>query len=548
MRKFRFIYIAVALVLFFSIMANGSVYVNAAGITGEGSVAKFNMSYLYFGDSSCYVGLVEATKGALNEISPSYFDLNPDGSLKINKVDTAFIKEMHSRGIKVVPFLSNHWDREKGKAAIANADNLAAEIAGAIERYGLDGVNVDIENLTGDERAAYVDFVRILRSKLPAGKSLSVAVAPNPYNYENGWQASYDYAGLALYSDYLMVMAYDQHYQGSEEGPVADGNFVEKSIQYALKKVQPDKVVLGMPFYGRLWKKGSEYGGYGISNYKVEELVKKYSGIVQYDYEKNSPKATIVIKAGDVKPVIAGKKLEAGTYTIWFENERSIKYKISLANKHNLKGTGSWSLGQEPVSTWDYYGLWLNGKYFSDILGNWAEDYIAFAAQKGWMTGATSSMFLPQQSLTRAEAATVLARALGLKSSGNAPFSDISGHWAKEYIEAAYAEGLVQGAEDGRFYPDQKVTRAQMAVILSRILENTAAGERAAAISTKDDGGDSVVFKDVTQESIPWAYEHISFMAARGILTGYPDGLFYPKDNVTRAQMAALMSRLNVFE
>ena len=81
---------------------------------------KFNMSYIYFGDKSTYLDCVENTKGSIKEISPNYFDLNADGSLKITSaLDTSFISRMHERGIRVAPFLSNHWNRELGRKALA---------------------------------------------------------------------------------------------------------------------------------------------------------------------------------------------------------------------------------------------------------------------------------------------------------------------------------------------------------------------------------------------------------------------------------------------
>ena len=97
---------------------------------------------------------------------------------------------------------------------------MSDEIAAAIEKYNLDGVNVDIENLTEQDRGKVCSFIRQLRWKIPPEKTVAVSVAANP-GLTSGWYGSYDYEELAKYSDYLMVMAYDEHYAGGRQGMIA---------------------------------------------------------------------------------------------------------------------------------------------------------------------------------------------------------------------------------------------------------------------------------------------------------------------------------------
>lgn len=328
----------------------------------EAHEVTFNMSYLYFGNTKSYISQIDKTQGNLSLVSPSYFDINADGSLKITtQYDSTFVKEMHNRGIKVVPFLSNHWDRTIGRAALSNREKLTTQIADFIIKNNLDGIQVDIENTTEIDRDAYTDLVKQLREKLPSDKEVSVAVAANPNGWTKGWHGTYDYKELAKYSNYLMVMAYDESYEGSPEGPVASYGWVERSIQYALKQgISPDKIVLGIPFYGRYWKEGEATGGTGISNVRVDELLSKYGGTVVFDEATKSPKATVTIKQGDPVTTFAGKTLAPGTYKIWYENSDSIAAKFDLIHKYNLKGSGSWSLGQESTAIWQNYRAWMS--------------------------------------------------------------------------------------------------------------------------------------------------------------------------------------------
>jgi spore germination protein YaaH len=458
-------------------ISTGSIY--QADKAGISRTERFNMTYIYFGNSAAYISHVDSTRGSLDHIAPSYFDLNRDGTLRLTiALDRNFIDAMHERGIRVTPFLSNHWDEESGKNALDRRGPLAEEIVEAVKEYDLDGVNVDIENMTEEERDKYTDFVRLLRQKLPADKSVSVAVAANPSGLTKGWHASYDLAGLSQHSDYLMLMAYDQHWQGNVEktggaGPVAGLGFVEESVKAALREVPVEKLVLGIPFYGRFWKRGAAYGGYGISNNTVEELVREFKGKVVFDEQLGSPKAVITIKKGDRKPVIYGVALDPGTYDIWYENEASIKRKLELVKKYGLKGTGSWSLGQETKETWDYYTLWLEGIYFSDIQRHWAKASIAAAVHNGWMNGVSGTRFEPDAPMTRAQAAALLVRVLDIRtSSDTAIFADTAGHWAEEAICAAAEAGIFKGVGGNRFEPDKALTREQMAVLLDRLLNN----------------------------------------------------------------------------
>ncbi|WP_458413569.1 glycosyl hydrolase family 18 protein [Schinkia sp. CFF1] len=525
---------------------------------------NFNMSYLYFGNTQSFIKQVENTKGNINVTSPSYFDLNPDGSLHLT-MDQAFVKEMHKQNKKVVPFLSNHWDRTKGRKALENREQLAQEIADVIIRYDLDGINVDIENVTEADRDNYTDFVRLLREKIPKDKEVSVAVAANPSGWVKGWHGSYDYKALAEHADYLMIMAYDEHYESGSEGPVASYNWVEKSIQYALKQGVPsEQIVLGLPFFGRYWIEGESYGGLGIANNRIDELVKKYNGTVTFDEKAKSPLAIITITEDDPVTTIAGRALKPGTYHIWFENNESLARKIDLVHQYNLKGTGSWALGQEDPSIWYNFNSYTkNHDYqlqapqapqvteqkqtdtiknntqtypnnpYHDITNHWAKDDIISIYNKGWMRGVKTNTFAPDKSLTRAEAAAILVRALDLKplQPMTQPFGDVEqNHWANYDIIVANQQGLMKGKEKGRFAPDDKVTREEMAAILDRVI-----GVSPALVS------EATNFKDV--KSSRWSYEAIQNMNKQGIFGGFNDQTFRPTDGMTRAQMASILNR-----
>ena len=516
----------------------GSAALLLTGLLTPGAAAsRFSMSYIYFGSPSAYVERVEQTKGSLDEISPNYFNLNSDGTLNFtgSGVNT-FVAQMHQQGIRVVPFLSNHWDRALGQKALANRKKLAEQIAQAVLKYNLDGVNVDIENVTHQERNAYSEFVELLRQKLPADKIVAVSVAANPNGYTLGWHGSYDYRRLGQAADYLMLMTYDEHYQGGPAGPVSSSSFLERSIRYALNYVSPDKLVLGLPFFGRIWSdSGTLMQGHGVSETQISTLIADYRGKVTQDAATGSAYAKITITSADPKPVVNGVTLTTGTYTIWFESETSKKNQLALVEQYDLLGAGSWSLGQENTQVWDYYSLWLNGWSFADAQGHWAVPYIIQAAEQGTMTGLSDTAFGPDLTLTRGEAAVVLCRLAGLSpaSSGSLAFSDLKGHWAAGYVQAAYDQGLVSGVGDRRYAPDEPVTRQEIAVMLNRARPGL---------------GESRIpnnpFPDVSPTTHFWSYEAILRLYAAGVVSGSPDGSFRPTAPVSRAELAVMLSKL----
>lgn len=506
---------------------------------GQAELNRFNMTYLYFGEVDSQMELVKNTNNSLHVISPSYFNLNNDGSLKITHLlNTEFIKSMHNQRIKVVPFLSNHWDRELGRAALLNREKLTDEIVEAVKKYNLDGVNVDIENVTEADRDNYTEFIKSLRTKLPLGKELSVAVAANPRGLTTGWHGSYDYEALARHSDYLMIMAYDESYYGSKPGPIASRSFVENSIKYALNRVSPEKIVLGIPFFGRYWNENESIGGSGISLARADSVIKAYSGNVRFDKNTMSPYATFTIGINDKKILFGGKELSPGNYTIWYENEDSIKDKLQLVHKYNLKGAGSWSLGQELPNTWDYFKLWLNSKYFIDIQESWAKNDILSVVGMGWMKGTSNVNFSPNTTLTRAQAAVTLVRALELAEeniSKEEKFADVSSaHWAYKEIQIATKKDIFKGIGGNRFAPNDYITREQMAVLLSRIIRY----EKDSVDYYKSS------FVDISDG---WSYNSIVEMNHLGVFKGFEDKSFRPNKIISRAEMAAVLNRVKGF-
>lgn len=195
------------------------------------------------------------------------------------------------------------------------------------------------------------------------------------------------------------------------------------------------------------------------------------------------------------------------------------------------------SLGQIEVEYHSYVSTKVEYRPFKDIDGHWAYAEIleVYTMQTPLMVGQADGVFAPNASLTRAEAVTIINR---LISSGfdvdldivedyEIP-DDISGHWAEDEILTALAGGYAPDLIDGSFNPNEPITRAETAVLFYSILNfYMLAGED---------------FDDVPEDY--WASDEIKTLRNLGIIGGIGNNLFDPEDDVTRAEFAAMLSRL----
>lgn len=277
-------------------------------------------------------------------------------------------------------------------------------------------------------------------------------------------------------------------------------------------------------------------GGYGVRMTKIEDIVNKYSSVVVYDEISASVRAMVTIVEGQVNPVINGRTLTPGTYTFWYENEKSLTEKLKLINKYNLKGSGSWSLGQEPADTWKYYDKVVNNEessliQFKDVPSDyWAHTAIYKAKEKGWVNGRSAYFFEPEGTLTRAEFATLISRILGYTYQKEGDFYfDISNHWAKKEINAVTVAKLMDGYNNGLFWPDKPITREEVAKVIYFLVND---------VSTNKE----VNYLDVSEDR--WSYQYIQKLSSLGIFNGYENGKFQPQSPIKRSEMVTVLDRI----
>ena len=289
----------------------------------------------------------------VNTISPTWFSIaSNDGTLDslalADYVDTA-----HSNHMEVWPLVDN-FSENIDFTAVMNSTSARNKIenqliAAAIE-YSFDGINVDFENISEDAADGYIQFMRELSVMCRKnGIVLSVDV-PVPMDFT----AHYNRKALGEVCDYLMIMGYDEHYDGSEEaGTVASLSFEEEGIQNTLQEVAAEKVVSGIPFYTRLWCTTTNEDG-------TTTVTSEAMGMnqAQQTLENNQVEASWDETTGQNYAQFNGESGEL--YQIWLEDTESLTRKLELIKNYYLGGVAEWKLGLEDDSVWD-----LIAKYIS---------------------------------------------------------------------------------------------------------------------------------------------------------------------------------------
>ena len=171
-----------------------------------------------------------------------------------------------------------------------------------------------------------------------------------------------------------------------------------------------------------------------------------------------------------------------------------------------------------------------DAKAFSDLRGHWAESAVNSLVAKNIISGFEDGTFRPEEGITRAQFSKLICLAFGLNNSTPCAFSDVSASdWYANYVYAAYNAGLINGY-DGRFSPDEKISRQDCAVIVYRMLKDKLSENGSTHFA------DSALVSD-------YAAKAVQVLADNGIMTGYGD-MFNPTDGLTRAQGAKLICNI----
>lgn len=309
---------------------------------------KINLTWEHVVSKNPDTDKIPELKG-LNVISPTWFEIGDDEGNIINKADRNYVKWAHDRGYQVWALISNGFKLDRTHAFLSSYETRQKIIRQMIEfahLYDLDGYNIDFENVYLKDKELLVQFVRELTPYLHE-QGLVVSMDVTTKSTSETWSMFYDRKALGQIVDYMMVMAYDQTPAGSKtSGSVSTIPWTENGIKGILEDVPAHKVVLGVPYYARLWAENKDKEG----NITVSQKAYFMDSAKNWLKERN---ITPVFdeKSGQYYAEYYDQK-EAITYKIWLEDETSMRARAELVNKYNLAGIASWRRGFESQEIW----------------------------------------------------------------------------------------------------------------------------------------------------------------------------------------------------
>lgn len=309
---------------------------------------KVNMFWDYFSQHVQAPDRTGQTIEGVNVVSPSFFYLDENGTLQENVGSSgqAYIEWAHSNNYKVWPMIQNADAGIKVTSTILNSYKKRQELIDSIVEkcveYGLDGVNIDFENIYEKDKDKLSRFIIELTPRmLELGSVTSVDVTA-PDGGAN-WSLCYDRNVIGDVADYLVFMAYDQHGTSSTKpGTTAGYNWVETSLKKIIDydQVETDKIILGLPFYTRIWTVSQD--GSIVSRNVVNMI----------DINKSIPNNVEKQWNDELKQYYVEYQSGKNTKKMWIEDGKSIEAKVSLVTKYSLGGTSGWEKDRETSNIW----------------------------------------------------------------------------------------------------------------------------------------------------------------------------------------------------
>ncbi len=287
--------------------------------------------------------VLASTKG-VNVVAPTWFQTSDNKGNISSLASDAYVQAAHRAGVKVWALCDDFAANMKiGKVLSVSSrrQRLAKNLTAEAIRYSLDGINIDFENVKQENGKDFVQFIREL-GIMCRNNGISLSIDNYPLRDFNAY---YDRAEQAAVADYVITMAYDEYYSGSEQaGPVSSLSYVTSSISLLDGVIPAEQHVVALPFYSRLWAEKTNNG-------KVELSCEAYSMRGAQEVVADS-KAELKWDDATSMNYLEYKKGKV-LYKMWVEDEKSLEEKMKAVSDSGVGGMAFWKLGLDQAEIWE---------------------------------------------------------------------------------------------------------------------------------------------------------------------------------------------------
>lgn len=284
----------------------------------------------------------------VNVISPTWFSVTDETGTISSLASADYVKLAHEAGREVWGLIDNFneaFDETTDLAYASVRSRIIEQLLAEAASCGMDGINVDFENLKEAGIPHYLQFLRELTSAAHTQNLVVSVDTPVPQAYTMYYQRGEQ----ARFVDYMIVMAYDEHFAGSEEaGSVSSLPFVQQAVEEMTRVMPADQVICGIPFYTRVWTE--KFGQSAIT-----------SEVLGMDGAKNYAKENQMTETWDASlgQNVATVETSDARYTIWMEDEQSMEEKLKVIQSADLAGVAEWKLGFECADVWSLISKYI---------------------------------------------------------------------------------------------------------------------------------------------------------------------------------------------
>ncbi|AOW10983.1 polysaccharide deacetylase family protein [Flavobacterium gilvum] len=290
----------------------------------------------------------------LNMVVPEWFFIDPKTDLLRTEIDTAALKVMKKAKVKIVPLINNineslgegNFDGDLIHRILhdkSKKERLINDIVKTLNKYKLQGINVDFEEFKENSDEPIIAFQKELYEKLhPLGYLVTQDIMANDEDF--------NIKALSKYNDYMFLMAYDEHYAESNPGDISSQKWIERVVDKTAKEIPSSKIILCIAGYGYDWEEKRE--GETITYDQAIAIAKQHN--VPIKFNDNSYNNSF--SYADIN----GKKHQVN-FTDAVTNFNSIRF----SDEYGLAGTALWRLGSEDQRLWSYYQRSLTSESIS---------------------------------------------------------------------------------------------------------------------------------------------------------------------------------------